>query len=186
MSPSNFQSQCYLAELESARSQDVEAAEYDLMPHLLQSGALCRSTHLLVEWHLNSLPPPRRLTGLALRVAFDELLTTGCATSDYGSGPRLIVHEDYEMNNEYADVPGLAELQRHHNGTWPAGCARRPNCRSKMFKWRERIEHGSATPPPLPLPPDWDAELVSAISNASASERVRLTRTYHRSLRGKS
>ena len=124
------------------RVQDVEVAEYDLLPHLLLSGALCIPTHLLVEWHLNALPPPRRLAGLALRLGFDELLKTGCATSDHGSGPRVTVHDDFDVNNEFADVPGLAELHRRHNGTWPVGCAKRPNCR---VRWRNLIEHAGAT-----------------------------------------
>ena len=124
------------------RVQDVEVAEYDLLPHLLLSGALCIPTHLLVEWHLNALPPPRRLAGLALRLGFDELLKTGCATSDHGSGPRVTVHDDFDVNNEFAEVPGLAELHRRHNGTWPAGCSKRPNCR---VRWRNLIEHAGAT-----------------------------------------
>ena len=130
------------AELESILAQDVEVAEYELLPHLLLSGALCIPTHLLVEWHLNALPPPRRLAGLALRLGFDELLKTGCATSDHGSGPRVIVHDDFDVNNAYAEVPDLAEIQRNHNGTWPAGCSKRPNCRAR---WRKLIEHANAT-----------------------------------------
>ena len=120
----------------------MEVAEYELLPHLLLSGALCIPTHLLVEWHLNALPPPRRLAGLALRLGFDELLKTGCATSDHGSGPRVIVHDDFDVNNAYAEVPDLAEIQRNHNGTWPAGCSKRPNCRAR---WRKLIEHANAT-----------------------------------------
>ena len=30
---------------------DVEAAEYEVLPHLLAAGALCNVRHLLVEWH---------------------------------------------------------------------------------------------------------------------------------------
>ncbi len=120
----------------------MEVAEYELLPHLLLSAALCIPTHLLVEWHLNALPPPRRLAGLALRLGFDELLKTGCATGDRGGGPRVIVHDEFEVNNAFAEVPDLAEIQRKHNGTWPAGCAKRPNCR---HRWRQLIEHANAT-----------------------------------------
>ena len=124
-------------------AQDVEVAEFDLLPHLLLSGALCVPTHLLVEWHLNALPPPRRLAGLALRHGLDELLKRGCATTSDGGGPRVIAHDDYLWNNLYAEVPGLAEIQRQHNGTWPAGCAngKRKTC---WLQWRKLTEHADA------------------------------------------
>ena len=76
---------------------DIEGAEYDLLPHLIVSGALCRATHLLVEWHLNKLPYSRRLRFLGLRLSFDELLTKGCQSSwaarrqANASFPRVIV-----------------------------------------------------------------------------------------------
>ena len=121
---------------------EVAEYQYDLLPHLLLSGALCIPTHLLIEWHLNALPPARRLAGLALRLGFDELLKTGCANSAHGTGPRVTVQDDFDVNNAYAVVPGLAEIQRNHSGTWPAGCAKRPHCR---HKWRQLIEHANAT-----------------------------------------
>ena len=58
---------------------DVEGAEYDLLPHLLMTGALCRVTHLYMEWHLNIVSPERRLAALALRTALEHMLKSGCA-----------------------------------------------------------------------------------------------------------
>ncbi len=90
------------------------------MPHLIVSGALCRATHLLVEWHLNKLPYSRRLRFLGLRLAFDELLTKGCQSSwaarrqANASFPRVIAHDEYASNNFHAKVPGLEELLFAH------------------------------------------------------------------------
>ena len=84
---------------------DVEAAEYDLLPRLLTTGALCRCTFLLVEWHLNALPREHRLQGLLLRNAFDGLLARGCMRP-----PRLVIHDEDFLNNFGEPVPGLGEL----------------------------------------------------------------------------
>ena len=84
---------------------DVEAAEYDLLPRLLITGALCRCTFLIVEWHLNALPPARKLEGVLLRNAFDGLLARGCLRS-----PRLIIHDEDFLNNFGEPIPGLGEL----------------------------------------------------------------------------
>ena len=84
---------------------DVEAAEYDLLPRLLITGALCRCTFLLVEWHLNALPPERKLQGVLLRNTVDELLTRGCFRP-----PRLIIHDEDFLNNFGEPIPGLGEL----------------------------------------------------------------------------
>ena len=84
---------------------DVEAAEYDLLPRLLITGALCRCTFLIVEWHLNALPPARKLEGVLLRNAFDGLLARGCFRP-----PRLIIHDEDFLNNFGEPIPGLGEL----------------------------------------------------------------------------
>lgn len=42
---------------------DVESAEYDLLPRLLTSGALCLCDYILIEWHLNAVAPGKRLAG---------------------------------------------------------------------------------------------------------------------------
>ena len=88
---------------------DVEAAEYDVLPRLLITGALCRCTFLVVEWHLNALPPGRRLEGMLLRNAFDKLLARGCFRP-----PRLIIHDEDFLNNFGEAIPGLNELVMHY------------------------------------------------------------------------
>ena len=84
---------------------DVEAAEYDLLPRLLITGALCRCTFLLIEWHLNALSPERKLEGVMLRNAFDGLLARGCLRP-----PRLIIHDEDFLNNFGEPIAGLGEL----------------------------------------------------------------------------
>ena len=84
---------------------DTESAEYDLLPHLLTSGALCDVTFLLIEWHLNAMSPGRRLQGVLLRNALDGLLARGCAAP-----PRLIIHDEDFLNNFGEAVPGLGGL----------------------------------------------------------------------------
>ena len=94
-----------------------QAAEYHLLPHLLVHGALCRVSHLLVEWHLNAEPSPRRLDALALRLGLRMLLERGCPVP-----PRIIEHEEPESTNLHVGVAGLAELSRAHetNGSDPS------------------------------------------------------------------
>jgi len=84
---------------------DVEAAEYDLLPRLLITGVLCRCNFLIIEWHLNALPPERKLEGVLLRNAFDRLLARGCFRP-----PRLIIHDEDFLNNFGESIPGLGEL----------------------------------------------------------------------------
>ncbi|EOD34158.1 hypothetical protein EMIHUDRAFT_313852 [Emiliania huxleyi CCMP1516] len=80
---------------------DVEGAEYRLIPHLLVTGALCLPTHLLLEWHLNSVPERERLAALAQRLSLPAALDA-CATP-----PRALVNDDEAQNNLYTRVPGL-------------------------------------------------------------------------------
>ena len=98
---------------------DVEGGEYELIPHLLASGALCHATHVLIEWHLNSLPPQRRLQGFAMRHSIDEMLARGCSsfrTSAAGEpvaarGGRVrVAHIEYPPNNLGTQIVGLVEL----------------------------------------------------------------------------
>ena len=94
---------------------DVEAAEFELLPHLITSGALCRVHIFIIEWHLNALPPEKRLAALGLRMSVSTLLRTGCAaTAD--SAP-IMVHEGAPTNNWEQRVPGLWEVAQFHNGT---------------------------------------------------------------------
>lgn len=100
---------------------DIEGGEYAVLPRLVTSGALCRLTHLLIEWHLNALPPPQRLGAVAMRHSLDATLRSGCAA------PPFVQHHEYEPNNFFLAVPGLdAEARRHtlsfvQAGGWGAG-----------------------------------------------------------------
>ena len=89
---------------------DVEGAEYRLIPHLLVTGALCLPTHLLLEWHLNSVPERERLAALAQRLSLPAALDA-CATP-----PRALVNDDEAQNNLYTRVPGLDALATLHEG----------------------------------------------------------------------
>ena len=68
---------------------DVEGAEYELLPWLLARGALCLLDVLNIEWHLNRVPPHKRLSALALHLSLHGLLHDGCA-----SPPKLIEHDE--------------------------------------------------------------------------------------------
>ena len=103
---------------------DVEASEYALLPKLLVSGALCGVSHILVEWHLNALPAERRLTGLALRLAFDSLLSHGCTNRP--TPVPVVQHDEDKLNNFGERVPGLAELLQRHEPPDTAYKAARP------------------------------------------------------------
>ena len=88
---------------------DIEAAEYDLLPRLLITGALCRCTFLLIEWHLNALPPERKLQGVMLRNALEDLLARGCFKP-----PKLIIHDEDFLNNFGEPIPRLDQLAARH------------------------------------------------------------------------
>ena len=88
---------------------DTEAAEYDLLPRLLITGALCRCTFVLIEWHLNALPPERKLQGVMLRNALEALLARGCLRP-----PRLIIHDEDFLNNFGEPIPELGQLAERH------------------------------------------------------------------------
>ena len=92
---------------------DIEGAEYEVLPHLLLTGAICHIRYLIVEWHLNALPASQRLAGLGLRLALPQLLRAGCRHAP------PIVYEDDDLRNENStrttnnhdvDIPGLAAL----------------------------------------------------------------------------
>ena len=88
---------------------DIEAAEYDLLPRLITSGVLCYCTFMLIEWHLNAMPPSRKLQGVLLRNALDGLLASGCKRP-----PQLILHDEDFLNNFGEGIPGLGELAARH------------------------------------------------------------------------
>lgn len=82
---------------------DVEGAEYAIVPRLIATGAICRVRHLLIEWHLNALPPHERLAGLGLRFSFEHLVRAGCA----GQDDWRVEHDEHNKNNFGEAVHGL-------------------------------------------------------------------------------
>ena len=96
---------------------DIEGAEYDLIPRLLLSGALCGPVRFLqIEWHLNNLPANRRAEGLALRKALGGLIEAGCPRPAAGAerSTRRILHEEYRGTNFDIAIPGLMQEAVRH------------------------------------------------------------------------
>ena len=88
---------------------DVEGIEYTLLPFLLTSGALCRFSHVRIEWHLVAQAIPERFESLALRHSIGRLLRLGCAVA-----PQLLEHEEFPANNFAFPVPGIQEVAALH------------------------------------------------------------------------
>ena len=97
----------------SMMKMDVEGAEFELLPWLLARGALCRVTYLLIEWHLNALPPHERLSAFAFRLGFHAQLRAGCE-----SPPVLIEHEEPATANLFITIPGLYTLAEMHTNSF--------------------------------------------------------------------
>ena len=91
---------------------DVEGAEYTLLPHLLRTGALCNISHLIIEWHLNALPPEERLAALGQKLSLQRTVSSACGA---GRAPH-IAHAGWIGNNEGALVPGLSKEASLHSG----------------------------------------------------------------------
>ena len=81
---------------------DIEGAEYKLLPHLLVRGDLCLADHIIIDWHLKSLPTELRMEGFALRRGLGSLLREGCG------GHALVTHEEFRPLT-HVEVPGLTE-----------------------------------------------------------------------------
>ncbi|KAL1524480.1 hypothetical protein AB1Y20_019374 [Prymnesium parvum] len=85
---------------------DIEGGEYELLPHLVVSGALCRAQHLLLEWHLRGIPAAERLAGVAMKLALPMLLARGCP----GRTPNAtLLNEEFRESNFNRPIPGLIE-----------------------------------------------------------------------------
>lgn len=82
---------------------DVEGSEYLVLPRLLGTGALCRVSHLIVEWHLERLTMEKRLAGLALKLSLRSQLASGCRT------PPKVLFEEFRPLNYGVMVPGLLD-----------------------------------------------------------------------------
>ena len=99
-----------MEQLKTARASTRAGAEYELLPWVLAQGALCQLQVLIIEWHLNRLPPHKRLSALAVRLGFHTLLHAACATP-----PALIEHEEPWEANTMVAVPGLYQLAARHS-----------------------------------------------------------------------
>ena len=127
---------------------DVESAEFELLPYLISTGILCRVHMLLIEWHLNALPPPDRIAGLGLRLTLSSVLRRGCSPLHPAAvwtggvpGPQMI-HEGAPINNWEQQVPGLWDVALFHNGTPVPG--QEPSKRVRLFDhMRSAIESGA-------------------------------------------
>ena len=125
---------------------DVEGAEFNLLPDLITSSALCRVRYLHIEWHpLKGLPGgikahEERIAGLAMRYALRGLLQHGCG----GNGPRLISHEDFKeerlmrsyLVHEFshtAQRAPLADWCINQGGISVAGISKRAGCGQQNF-----------------------------------------------------
>ena len=124
--------------------RSIEAAEYDVLPRLLVTGALCRVDYLLLEWHLNALQPTRRFAGFALRHTIESLLRAGCVTP-----PKLVYHDEYFTNN-FGHVPKLEDMARRHSKSskiWDAPKEREPLLNSLQIEaakgWLRRTHNGA-------------------------------------------
>lgn len=100
---------------------DIEGSEYRLIPSLIRLGTFCELSHLIVEWHLNAMPPKQRLTCLGLRLSFDWMVRMSCGRNI------SIAHSEYFANNEFEHIPGLwREALRHDRSTHPVGRSKSP------------------------------------------------------------
>ena len=89
---------------------DVEGEEFNLIPWLLTRGILCRLSYLVIEWHLNRVPPPKRLAALGVRLSFNSLLQIGC-----DHPPIAVHHDDFQANNLAVPVPGIQRVAMEHS-----------------------------------------------------------------------
>ena len=67
--------------------------------------------YLDIEWHLNALPPERRLEALGLRMSLERTLRDGCPR---GGALRVLMHEE-RMGDNLGRVSALTELAELHN-----------------------------------------------------------------------
>ena len=101
---------------------DVEGAEYEILPRLLNKSALCRLSFIEIEWHLRYLPMEKKLAGLALRDALSDILKGMCVPSP------VVVHNDMPINNIVAGIQGLEKraemVEAYRRRRWGATAAK--------------------------------------------------------------
>ena len=116
---------------------DIEGGEYRLIPTLIRRGTFCGLSHIIVEWHLNAMPPRHRLSCLGLRLSFDWLVRNSCEQDIF------IAHSEYFVNNEFEHVPGLwREVQRHNRSAHPLGLSEsRWEAVHRLEKQRHLLHH---------------------------------------------
>ena len=106
-----------------------QGAEFELLPHLLVTGALCLVDFLVIDWHLNALPEDRRMAGLGLRHSLGATVRAACP----GRPALLIEHEEFRPINFGKPVPGLLDETVRHvregetRGEIPLPCSTPPS-----------------------------------------------------------
>ena len=76
---------------------DVEGAEFELLPRLVSTRALCRVRYILIEWHLRNVVAKKRAAGLAMMEGLQTVLDSSCSSLP------LVVHDDMPINNYITD-----------------------------------------------------------------------------------
>lgn len=87
---------------------DVESSEYEVIPHLIAHGALCGVRYLHVEWHLDGLPPEKRLAGLTVMVSLEHMLQITCAA--HGRTAPVLVVREQSIKKRGLYAPGVGDL----------------------------------------------------------------------------
>ena len=130
-----------LEQLKTARALTRAGAEYELLPWILAQGALCQLQVVIIEWHLNRLPPHKRLSALAIRLSFHTFLHAACARP-----PALIEHDEPWEGNTMVVVPGLYQrAARHSNpvGRVPYHTRRYLAADARYLKGAAKVDCGS-------------------------------------------
>mmetsp|Transcript_3623 Transcript_3623/g.7650 ORF Transcript_3623/g.7650 Transcript_3623/m.7650 type:complete len:274 (-) Transcript_3623:206-1027(-) len=71
---------------------DIEAFEFNLLPNLLATRALCVLDALLVEWHVRAAA--NASAAHAFRLRFDSALERACADAEFAVERIVVEHED--------------------------------------------------------------------------------------------
>uniref|UniRef100_A0A7S4C0H1 Methyltransferase FkbM domain-containing protein n=1 Tax=Chrysotila carterae TaxID=13221 RepID=A0A7S4C0H1_CHRCT len=99
---------------------DIEGAEYDLLPSLIASGALCPVDYFLIEWHLQVVNETKRLEAVGLRLALAHIVERSCPPR----AQRRVFEHDELHNNRHQYVRGLWSRAIFHNDAPPRNITR--------------------------------------------------------------